>query len=177
MRTRLIITGTFLALVGAALVVQACGDSDPVTPAPEDAGADVVVDVAETPTEDAAPPEEEDAAPCDTTKSFLEEIPDASVADGASTTGICAECASTKCSAQVEACNQDCPCQEMAPETLQCFLQNPQNPLFCAARFATVPQATQQVGLALFQCLNTSCKEECAMDALPLPDAGGGGGG
>lgn len=176
MRPRLMIVAGSLALVGAAIVVQACGDSEPVTSAPaNDAGTDVT-DAGQTPS-DSARPAEEDAAPCDTTKSFLAEIPDAAIADGASTIGICAQCADTKCSAQVEACNQDCPCQEVAPPTLKCFLENPGNPLLCAAGFATVPQTTQQIGFALIQCINASCKDECATSAFQPPDGGADDGG
>jgi hypothetical protein len=175
MRTRLMIVGGSLALVGAAFVVQACGDSDPVTSASADAGPDVADDVQAQ--VDASPPEDEDASPCDTTANFLDSIPDAALADGASTTGICVQCANTKCSKQVEACNQDCPCQGIAADTLDCFLKNPQNPILCAAGFATVPQATQQIGLALIQCINGSCEEECATSAFEPPDGGSDDGG
>ncbi|MBX3225472.1 MAG: hypothetical protein KF795_33510 [Labilithrix sp.] len=167
MGARIIVVMGGVALVGAAFVVQACGETE-VAPEPV---ADAGPDVEDSAPAEAAPPEDEDAATCDLSADFTTKIPDASIADGASTTGICLQCANDKCKAQVTACNQDCPCQGIVGEALECYLKNTSNPLVCAGSLAAVDDNTRNLGIALIGCINSGCKDECATAALQ-PDGG-----
>ena len=169
MGARFFLVAGSIGLVATAFLIQACGETEPAPSAPADSGADVVLDSGQ---KDTAPPTEEDAATCDLSADFTKQIPDASIADGASTSGICLQCAKAKCQAQLEDCNQDCPCQELAADGLACFLKNSANPLVCAGRFTGVDQNTQQLGFALLGCINSGCKEECATDAFQPGDGG-----
>lgn len=166
-----------LALVAVGL--EACGgDSTEATPTADsgsEAAADVVVE--------AAPDAPADAATCDLSADFTTQIPDASIADGASTSGICAGCVKSKCAAQVEKCNKDCNCQGLAADALECFVKNGSSQaglLTCAAGFASVPTETRNTGIALFSCVNGSCAQECATSQFldggtDASDAGDGG--
>jgi hypothetical protein len=165
MRARIFLGAGTVSFVAAAFVIQACGDTEePVTQSTADSGPDVVVDAGP---KEAAAEEKDSAAPCDTSADFTKGIPDASIADGASTSGICLGCATTKCKSQVDACRESCTCQEMAGGALDCYLKNTANPLVCAAGLSGVDSETQQIGLAIIGCLNNACKEECA-----APDGG-----
>ena len=167
MRARFVLLGFSGFLFTAGAAVQACGgDSSPS--APSDAGADAPVDTGPA---DSAPEAAADASPCDTSADFTESIPDASIADGASTTGICLGCAKTNCSAQIDACNKDCPCQGVADDALDCYSKSGGDPLACAGEFGNVPPKTQQIGIQLFGCIQRSCKKECAADSFDAGDA------
>jgi len=152
-------------------MVEACGgDETENTPVP-DAGNDVVADVAK----EAAKPVEEDAAGCDLNADFTKNIPDASIADGASTTGICLACAKAKCAAEIDKCNKDCPCQTIADDALQCFVKNSNKQAIdiftaCGKDIQGTPPGTQTIALGLGQCVLGNCKTECPAD-LPS-DAG-----
>ena len=166
MKARICLLAGSVGLVAAAFVIQACGETEPAAAGPEaDSGADVV---------DSSPPKEaaaeEDAATCDLSADFTTQIPDASIADGATTSGICLQCASAKCKKQIDACNQDCTCQELAGEALECYLENSANPILCAGNFAGVDNSTQQIAIGLLTCINSGCKVECATEAFQ--DAG-----
>ncbi len=163
MKARIFLLGGSISLIAAAFVVQACGDTEPVTTAPEvDSGADVVDS---SPPKEAAPADE-DAATCDLSADFTTEIPDASIADGATTTGVCLACAHVKCQKQLDECNQDCDCQGLAGDALGCYLANSANPLLCAGNFAGVDSNTQQIAIAAVSCINSGCKKECATEAF-----------
>lgn len=98
---------------------------------------------------------------CDPEKDFFTDIPDASIADGASTSGICVSCTKANCSQEIAACARECDCQDVAGAALECYVQT-QSLLTCASSFTGVSQETQRVGIALFSCLQSSCKTECA---------------
>jgi hypothetical protein len=167
----------FLVLVSAALVasgfaIQACGSTVDETAA-VDAGTDaleaaVAKDVNQPDVKDAAPP-------CDPNKDYLKDIPDASLADGATTTGACLSCANAKCKAEISACAKDCICQNLAGDAIACYLKGG-SILSCGSGFAMVPTATRNIGISLFGCLNNECPNECATSAFD-PDGGGGGDG
>lgn len=176
MRVRLFFLGASATMIAGALAVQACGGEEETAPA-ADAGVEAAPEAA--PRDTGAPDTGVDSGPpCDTNADFTDNIPDASIADGASTTGVCVACAKSKCGQEVDDCNKDCPCQEVADQALDCFAKG-NSVLQCAASFASVPQKTQQIGLALFSCLNDECATECAtssfLDAGADADAGDGG--
>jgi hypothetical protein len=152
MRARLIVVAFSGALVAAACAIQACGDTEPIAPVdPPDSGP-----------ETAPPPL--DAATCDLSANLLDKVPDASIADGASTSGICVRCANQKCATQVAACNASCACQSAVGKGLDCYLKNSSNPSVCVASLtgSGVDFKIQAIGIAFITCLNTSCKSECA---------------
>lgn len=177
MRTRLFFLAASVTSIAAAAVAQGCGETETTT-TPSDAGADV----ADVVRKDSTPPAEDAEAPCDTTKDFTKDIPDAEIADGASTSGLCIGCAYDNCKESIDECQQNCECQELAGKALECYTKTG-NAIGCAGQFASakVSDETQQTGIALFSCINSSCKEECqtqqfqdAGDSGPK-DAGDGG--
>jgi hypothetical protein len=175
MGTRLVVIGVGAASAITALMIQACGDTtddNPVTPA--DAAVEAVADT--SPPKEAAPPADPDAG-CDTAANFTNGIPDAAIADGASTSGICVGCANTQCKAEVTGCNQNCRCQNLMGEALSCYLKNPSNATACAGGFITADQTTQGLGIALLRCLQTKCDDECAAAAFQDGGRDGGDGG
>ena len=105
-----------------------------------------------------APDVKDSAPPCDPTADFLKDIPDASIADGATTTGVCLGCAKTKCKTEIADCAKDCACQDIAGKALDCYAKG-QAILKCAGQFASVPAATRNIGLALFGCVNNECTD------------------
>lgn len=168
MRARFFIVTSALALVATAFVVQACGETEPTsTTTGTDSGADVV----DSGQKETAPPEQ-DSATCDLGADFSAKIPDASIADGATTSGICLGCAKSKCTDEVKACNTDCTCQELATDAVTCYLANTTNPVVCAGNFVGVDTNTQQLAFGMLNCLNESCKEECATESFQSQDAG-----
>ena len=170
MRTRLFFLAASVTSLAAAAVAQGCGETETTTTA-VDAGSDV----ADTgPKKDATPPAEDAEPPCDTTQDFSKDIPDAEIADGASTSGICVGCAYDNCKASIDDCNANCECQELAGKALECYTKTG-NAIGCAGQFATakVSKETQQTGIALFSCINSNCKQECQTEQF---DAGGDSG-
>lgn len=171
MRARIFLVAGAVGLIAGAFLIEACGETEPAaTGSTADSGVEAAAgDAAE---KDSAPPPqpEEDAATCDLKADFTKEIPDAALADGASTSGLCLQCANVSCKAEVTACNQDCPCQEFASDALTCYLDNTSNPFACAGHFAGVDTNTQRLGFAILNCLNDNCKTECATESFQ--DAG-----
>lgn len=169
MGARTFLVAGSIGLVATAFLIQACGETESTPDTTPDSGADVAVDTGPA---DTGPSVEEDAATCDPTADLTEGIPDASIADGASTSGICLQCATTKCQAQIDDCREECPCQELATVGLDCYLKNTSNPIACAGNFTGVDQTTQQIGLALIGCISSACKDECATGSF-FPNDGG----
>lgn len=163
MRIRIILACSSVVLFGAGFAIQACGGTQSDSSTPVDAGQDVF----EASIKDSSLPDVKDSAPaCDPTADFLKDIPDASIADGATSSGLCLACAKTKCKSQLAACSKDCTCQDLAGDAIDCYLKSPTKEtsdlIKCAGSFATVPKATQNIGLAMFGCINDECPDECA---------------
>lgn len=157
MRIRLFLAVTSVGLFGAGFAIQACGSTtnDAVTTA--DAAPEAAVEAS---VKDSSVPDAKDAAPpCDPNKDILVGIMDASIADGASSVGLCLGCAKSKCSMEINACKMDCDCQAIAGGALECFAKS-QSPA-CGAPFFSTPKATQNIGIALAGCLQQSCPSEC----------------
>ena len=178
MRIRALFLAASASCVAAGLLIQACGGDEAIAPVPEagapaetgtqvEAGGGTDAGTDSATAKDSAPP-------CDPTADFTSKIPDASIADGASTTGVCVACAKSKCATEVSNCNKECGCQTIASTALECYAKNPSNPLSCAAGFLSASSTTQAVGLAMFQCLREECADDCAANAFD-PDAGDGG--
>ena len=161
MRIRFFLTVVSAALFGAAFGIEACGSTTNDGPTGTDSGADV----SEAGIKDTSAPDVFEAAPpCDPNKDILQGIMDASIADGASTVGVCLGCAKSKCSSEIDQCKMDCDCQAIAGSALECFAMSGgvQSKLFaCVGPFATAPKATQNIGIALAGCVQQDCKDEC----------------
>ncbi len=171
MRIRLFLALGSVSFVAAGFALQACGGSSSDTAPTVDSG--VPETAADASVKDSSVADAKDAAPpCDPKKDFLAAIPDASIADGASTTGVCVGCTKAKCKTEVDSCGADCTCQDIAGKALECYAKT-QDVLGCASKFATVPAATRDIGIALFGCINNKCGNECATSAFT--DAGDGG--
>jgi hypothetical protein len=171
MRTRFFFLAASVTSIAAASVAQGCGETETTTTA-SDAGADV----ADTgPKKDSAPPAEDAEPPCDTSEDFSKDIPDAEIADGASTTGICVGCAQKNCKSFIEECNANCQCQELAGKALECYAKTA-NIIGCAGQFASgsITDETKQTAFGLFSCLNEECKDECQTEQFQ--DGGPDGG-
>jgi hypothetical protein len=171
MRTRFFFLAASVTSIAAAAVAQGCGDTETTT-TPGDAGADVA---APGPKRDSAPPAEDAEPPCDTTKDFAADIPDAEIADGASTTGLCVGCAQANCKSFIDDCNENCQCQELAGDALECYAKTA-NIIGCVGQFATakVTKETQSTALGLFSCINDECKDECQTEQFADGGADGG---
>jgi hypothetical protein len=173
MRIRFLLTSVTAGLMGSVFALQACGSTTDDTNPTQDSGtpdvfeASVVKDTSTADVHDAAPT-------CDPTKNLFEGIPDASIADGGSSVGACLGCAQTHCAAQIQDCQEDCTCQGIAGDALECYAKT-SSIAACLADFISVPQATQAIGIALGGCVQTSCGDECA--ASTFLDAGDGGDG
>jgi hypothetical protein len=176
MRIRLFLTCVAGTLLAAGFGIQACGGSSDSTPAGGDAAPEAGPD---TSVKETGGPDVFDARPpCDPNKDILKDIPDASIADGASSTGACLGCATTKCADEIDDCKKDCSrsttdlgCQDLAGKALECYAKT-QDIFTCAGKFASVPNPTRGIGIALGSCVGQKCKDECGVED---PDAGDSG--
>lgn len=171
MRIRFLLVCVSAGLFGGAFAVQACGGTAN-TDTPTDAGGGA--DVVDASIKDTSVADVQDSAPtCDTNVDILKSIPDASIADGGSSVGLCLGCAATKCKADIDACKKDCACQGVAGKALECFAKT--QSIACAASFQSAPKATQTIGFSLAGCLQQNCAADC--QAAAFADAGDGGDG
>lgn len=176
MRIRAFIFLAAVASVSTGFAIQACGGSSVADP-PADSG---VADSgpADTGPADTGPKDTgaDTAPPCDPTVDITQGIPDASLNDGSTTTGLCLGCMKTNCAKETKACAEECGCQKIAKDGLDCYLKNTANPIVCAGNFtgAGISSKTQTVGLALIGCIRDECDQECAASAFD-PDGGDGG--
>jgi hypothetical protein len=154
------VVGAFFSIT-AGLFVQACGATEKGAPA--DGGSDAL----EASTDGSA-----DAAKCDLSANLTGNIPDAAIADGASTSGICLGCGHAKCANFVQQCTVNCDCQKLAASGLECYLRDPTHAEACVFAFSlgSVDRKVQAIGLGLGSCINSNCQEECATTAFE--DAG-----
>lgn len=163
MRIRFFLTVLSAALFGAGFAIQACGSTTNDAATTADSGPEAAVDSS---VKDTSVPDAKDAAPpCDPNVDILKDVMDASIADGASSVGLCLGCAKSKCAMEINACKMDCDCQGIAGGALECFAMagGVQSKLFaCVGPFATAPTATRNIGIALAGCVQQSCPDECA---------------
>ncbi len=167
MRIRFLLTVLSAGLFGAGFAIQACGSTtDEATPA-VDSGTDAFeAGAKDTSVADVAT---DTAPPCDTTADLTNKIPDASIADGASTSGICVGCMKRVCPEALAACNMDCTCQGLASDALSCFVKT--QSIGCGAPFLNAGGATFNIGKQLLTCVSGGCADECAFNAFN-PDGG-----
>src|SRR5690606_37159384 len=136
---------------GAA--IGACTSDEPAP----DEGADAGVDEAGR---DVALVTEDVEARCDPDVDLLARAEDASIADGASTTGICAACMSERCAHELARCAEDCMCQGIVGDALQYYLETQK--LACLGRLTNylVRTDTCARALSLSGCARSSCASE-----------------
>lgn len=165
MRVRFFLAALSGSALAAGALIAACGGGTDEVAATADAASEAGPDVADT----GAPDTGKDAAACDTTKDFTDEIPDAALG-GVSTTGLCTSCIKSNCQATIDNCNQDCNCRKFVGEVLQCVLSGSKTVERCALSSSVTPSA-KTIGIAqgLQPCL-LKCNDPCAVDELA--DAG-----
>lgn len=180
MKARVVLLWTCISALPAAVIQVACGGEDTGGAAKADSG-EASNDAASDGSRDAAKPkpdaggDDDDDDNCDKTADFTKNIPDASIADGASSTGACVACTNAKCKTFVKACNENCICQGVAGDALTCFLDHPGDIYTMIAACADKlgdslgDKDAQNAALGVVTCVNSQCKEECPF--LP-PDAG-----
>ena len=170
MRVRFLLVAISVGALGAGFGMQACGGtSDSSTPV--DAGQDVH----DSSVKDTFVPDVFDAAPpCDTNADLTKNIPDASIADGASTSGICVGCLKKACPQTLDKCNKNCTCQNLAAGALTCFVKTQK--IACGAPFLSAGGETFAIGKELLGCVSMDCSDECAFSSFN-PDGGDGGDG
>ena len=152
-----------LSLFAGTLAIDACSsDEGPATPAP---------DASDDRARDGAFALEDAEVRCDPGANLLERVEDAAVADGASTTGICAACLDERCSYELARCAEDCQCQGIVGDALQCYLTT--QDIACLGRLTNylVRQDTRARALQLSGCARSSCSMECAIDGGAPSDA------
>lgn len=163
-----------MSLVASGFAVQACGGNSDEAPTVADAAPEASAAV-EAGAKDATADVSNARPPCDTTKDILKDIPDASIADGSSTTGACLACASMKCAAEIASCQKPCSrsttdlgCQDIAGKALECYAKT-KDIFGCAGKFASVGNPTRNIGIALGGCVSQKCQAPCgvATDAGP----------
>lgn len=174
MRVRSLYVGFSASLLAAAAALWACGGTE-TTSAPVDAGADTGPVTTDSGPKDTGPPVEEDAGPtdagCDLDADFTKEIPDAEIPDSGTTTGICLGCGQDHCASEFAQCNADCACKGIANKALVCYAKSGGNVTDPSFLTCIGPVSNKNIAkpAALLQCLDTSCKTECAADMI---DAG-----
>jgi hypothetical protein len=164
-RSRVVVLFASLASFASTLVVDACSADDATAVDPN------APDAAEAAPRDGTVVFEDADPSCDPDADLLTRVEDASIADGASTTGICAACLRERCAEQIASCAEDCPCQGIVGDALQCYLTTQQ--LACLGRLTNylISQDTRARALTLAGCARSGCGEECAIDGGTIPDA------
>lgn len=155
-RSRFVVVFASVAVCASTLAIDACSSGDVAPASAADAAGDSARDVV-VGVDDAE-------VRCDPDASLLERVADASIADGASTTGICATCLDERCAYELAHCAEDCPCQGIVGDALQCYLTT--QALACLGRLTSylVRQDTRARALQLSGCARSSCASECAAD-------------
>ena len=176
--TRKIVFGASSCLVVAGLFAGGCGSTES-TPA-ADAGRDaVVVDVTQ-PLPDTGP----DVVDTGVTACAVDaditmiNVPDASLADGASSIGRCSSCVQTTCKMPLANCNEDCDCKSALVDFFTCY-SGGGSITKCGLPLGTLGGSARTLGQALIVCIDPAlaglpapgCKDDCAVNAL-FPDAG-----
>jgi hypothetical protein len=148
--------GSALALV-ALVALFACTSTDDVAAQ----GPDVV----EAGLRETAMPDAAEAEPaCDLHAELFAKVHDASIGDGASTTGLCLGCAKRACPDVIDKCTQDCPCQSIVGNALECYVTTQQ--LGCAGALADifVTRETRRYAFELLGCVQHACALACVTD-------------
>lgn len=169
MRAPFVLSCIFAGLAGALASVQGCSADESVTGDGPDAAESGVRQVD-------PPVSPETGPPCDPRGDLFRLVRDASIGDGASTTGVCLGCAKAKCAEANANCAANCPCQAIVSRAIECYLTTQQ--IGCAADLADilVTPTTRKYALQVLGCAQSECPVECAVDAgTPAdPDAGAG---
>ncbi len=168
MRLRFLVVLIAIGTTGGAFCVQACSSSDDVTADLADAAEGGFRESGALDVSEAEPP-------CDPAADLFAKVHDASIGDGASTTGVCIGCAKARCQESIVACTADCPCQGIVGRALECYLTTQQ--LGCASELTNylVTSETRSDALRILGCVQSECPAECVIDAGSAPDASDAG--
>jgi hypothetical protein len=165
-RASAILLGLTTLALGASLGVAACSSDEGV-----EGGGDGGVEAA--PPRDATFDAREADPACDPRADLFAKVRDASIADGASTIGLCLGCTKAECAAEVAACTANCSCQGIVGKAAECWLTTQE--LGCVAALANifVTPETRRQALQVLGCVQEQCPEACAVDGGATPaDAG-----
>lgn len=156
-------------MVGGAFCVQGCGAGS------DDPGAGDLPDAAESSVRESSVSDVAQAEPCDRSADLFAKVRDASIGDGAGTTGLCVACAKARCGESIAKCTANCPCQGIVGRALECYLTTQM--LGCAGELADylVTSETRSDALRILGCVQSECPVECVIDAGTEPDANDGG--
>ena len=177
--TRKVILGVSCGLVVAGLAAGGCG-STVDSGVGADAGRDAVVrDVAAPPADTGPDVVDTGVMACavDADLSMVN-LPDASLADGASSIGRCSACVQTTCKMQFAACNDNCDCKSAVLDFFTCYSAGG-SITKCGLPLGTLGGDARTLGQGLIVCIDPAfaggpgpgCKDDCAVNAL-FPDAG-----
>lgn len=163
MRIRSFMVITSAGLLAASLSILACGgDSEDST---GDRDSNLVAD-GSAEASDAGSDVRADA--CDTPTDILATVPDASLADGSTSSGLCMACLDSKCSSVIDKCEQDCNCRAVVSDVLGCFSQKG-DLMSCFTSTVEQPSAaTQALGLSFLSCVSGPCEQACGSSAMGL---------
>lgn len=146
------------AMLGGAFCVEGCGSGDELA----GNGGPVAVEggARESSVLDTSAPE----PACDPAGDLFAKVHDASIGDGASTTGLCLGCAKAKCDESITKCAADCPCQGIVGRALDCYVTTQQ--LGCASELTSyfVTAETRSDALRILGCVQSECPTECVID-------------
>ena len=158
MRARFFILAISFGSSCAGLGVEACSGSSTDEASSNDAGG------AEAAARDVLAYDQSEPPTCDVDADFTANVVDASLADGATTSGACVACMRTTCSEAVAACNKDCKCQNIAAGVLDCFVKS--QLLSCSAPFylGVIKQGLPS-GKALLGCVTVDCANACGFSS------------
>lgn len=156
-----------LASVGSLVVLglaAGCGDTDEATPARADGGGDAVSDTA------AATDGKKEAAPVecvDADITTLSSIPDAALGDAGKSIGTCASCIKSNCTAELDACQDDCDCRDSVLSFFTC-VGSGKSITACGAGLVSAGSAATALGGCALQ---SGCAAECGQGGPTGTDA------
>jgi hypothetical protein len=166
-----------LFIAGAA--GAGCSSTETSNPPAVDAGKDVSVADGNTPDVVKDAPVETGPS-CQKDADFTQlPVPDASLNDGGTNTGVCVSCVRQNCNTQAQACANDCECNNFVLGFFTC-VGGGGSLINCGSGLLSLPQSSRKAGQDLVTCVFGSCQSECGVPNLDggtdaPSDAGSGG--
>lgn len=153
-----------LMVTGA--VASGCGSTETTPPATTDGGGDV--SVLETSTKDVTPDVPQEVGPsCVKDADFTQfPVPDASLGDGGTNTGVCVSCVRSNCQSQANACAADCECNNAILSFFNCLGQGRALLTCLGSSQGGLSGTAQNLAIALGACVYSNCQQECGVPNL-----------
>ena len=152
----------------SGFAASGCGSTQTSNPVATDGGGDVVADNS---VRDVTPDVPREVAPsCIKDADFTQiPIPDASLGDGGTNSGVCVSCVRSNCTSQANACAADCECNNVVLGFFTC-IGSGASLTTCGTPLLSLPSGSQALGQALALCVYGNCQSECG-----IPNLDGGG--